>query len=141
MRTYEPLCPRHRYLDYRNNHPILVPRVDSTPITDLAVTVITVEEQLSGWYRLVRQAKSPKDLAHAYHRLATTVSFLGGWQILSFTEPAIARFEQLKASKLNIGGTDLRIAAITLELPAVLVSRNLRDFQRVPGLTVQDWTV
>ena len=36
---------------------------------------------------------------------------------------------------------DLRIAAITLENSGVLVTRNLRDFQRIPNLVVEDWAV
>ncbi len=42
--------------------------------------------------------------------------------------------------KLNVGASDLRIAAIVLEHNATLVTRNLRDFGRVPGLKVVDWT-
>lgn len=60
---------------------------------------------------------------------------------LPFTEAAIARYDDLVALKLNVGKNDLRIAAITLEHGGTLVSRNLRDFQRVPGLTVEDWSV
>ena len=43
--------------------------------------------------------------------------------------------------KLNVRANDLRIAAIALENSAIVVSRNLRDFQRVPGLQVEDWSV
>ncbi len=62
-------------------------------------------------------------------------------KILSFTEPAVHRFQALLRMKLNVGGMDLRIAAIALECGAVVVTRNLRDFQRVPGLVVHDWSV
>lgn len=34
---------------------------------------------------------------------------------------------------------DLRIASIVLANGATLLSRNLRDFDRVPGLRVENW--
>ena len=43
---------------------------------ELAITVLTVEEQLSGWYTELRKAKRPAKLARAYRRLADTVRFL-----------------------------------------------------------------
>jgi tRNA(fMet)-specific endonuclease VapC len=46
----------------------------------------------------------------------------------------------LKTAKLNIGKTDLRIAATVLEHGAILVTRNTRDFQRVPSLVLEDWS-
>ena len=105
----------------------------------IATTIISVEEILSGWYRLLRQTKEDKQLAEIYQELADAVRLVGRWQILSFTETAMARFAQLKALKLNIGSMDLRIAAITLESGGILVTRNLRDFQRVPNLPLVNW--
>ena len=42
--------------------------------------------------------------------------------------------------KLRIGTMDRKIAAIALTHDATLISRNLADFRRVPGLKVEDWT-
>ncbi|HKI35966.1 MAG TPA: hypothetical protein VKA46_29185 [Gemmataceae bacterium] len=58
---------------------------------DIAITVLTVEEQLSGWYAEVRKAKRPVRLAWAYRRLADTVSFLAHLRILTYDEPAMQR--------------------------------------------------
>src|SRR5438128_11563180 len=85
---------------------------------DVAITVLTVEEQLSGWYKELRRAKKPPLLASVYDRMARTTQFLGRLQILSFSVAAIHRWEKLKRLKLNIGKTDLRIAAIALEQSA-----------------------
>jgi tRNA(fMet)-specific endonuclease VapC len=52
---------------------------------------------------------------------------------------AIARFETLLGLKLNVGKKDLRIAAIALEAGCAVVTRNERDFRRVPGLAVENW--
>ena len=35
---------------------------------------------------------------------------------------------------------DLKIASIAMANEAILVSGNIKDFERVPDLTVQDWT-
>jgi tRNA(fMet)-specific endonuclease VapC len=107
----------------------------------LAVTVITVEEQLTGWYTQLRRVRQPDQLARVYRYLADTVTFLGGLNILSFVEPAILRYEQLKAMRLGVAGNDLRIAAIALEFGGIVVTRNVRDFSRVPNLSVENWTV
>jgi tRNA(fMet)-specific endonuclease VapC len=125
----------------RHHHAAVVRHVTAHPAADIAITVITVEEQLSGWYAKVRRAKKKDALARAYRSLADTAKFLGGKTILTLTEPAIDRYEQLKQLKLKIGRQDLRIAAITLENAAILVTRNRRDFQQVPNLTLEDWTV
>ena len=59
--------------------------------------------------------------------------------IVTFLEAAIRRYNALLAMKLNVGRMDLRIAAIALEEDAVVITRNLRDFCRVPGLPCENW--
>jgi len=38
-----------------------------------------------------------------------------------------------------IGDADLRIAAIALSRGLIVVTGNVREFQRVPGLQVENW--
>lgn len=103
--------------------------------------MITVEEQLSGWYTYLRRAKHRKQVALAYESLAISVELLSRFAILRFSEDAILRYENLRAMKLGVRGMDLRIAAIALENSGILVTRNLRDFKAVPGLMLEDWSV
>ena len=60
--------------------------------------------------------------------------------MLDFDEAAAERFLQLRRSRLRLGSMDLKIAAIALAQETTLLSRNLADFRRVPGLLVEDWT-
>ena len=119
---------------------MLLQRIARHDARQLATTVITVEEQMTGRLATLRAAKTLLQQVIAYRRLADTTEALRHLAILPFTEPAIQRYEELWALKLNVGKMDLRIAAIALELGATVVTRNLRDFTRVPGLTCEDWS-
>jgi tRNA(fMet)-specific endonuclease VapC len=125
---------------YQDGHPKVVARAQAVKPDDRAITVITVEEQLSGWYAELRQAKRPERLAWAYRRLAANVRLLSQIQIIDFDESAIRRYEQLKKAKVKVRKMDLRIAATVLERAAILVTRNVRDFRQVPGLRLEDWS-
>ena len=110
------------------------------PAGSVGITVLSVEEQLSGWYAQLRQAKKPERLAWAYRRLTENVQFLARLEILTYDENAMQRFEQLRKQKIKIGRTDLRIAAAVLEHGATLVTENTRDFMQVPGLKILRWS-
>ena len=125
---------------FQEGHEVVCRHVLSHPMEELAISVITVEEQLSGWYTLLRRAKSAQKLASAYQRLADSILLLSQFRILSFTESAIAEFQQLKTRKLGVKHMDIRIAAIARDHAGTLVTRNLRDFQRIPGLAIEDWS-
>jgi tRNA(fMet)-specific endonuclease VapC len=124
----------------QNQDPVVVQNVGAHSQVELAITIISVEEQLSGWYRQLRRAKTSEALAHVYDRLTATVQALAGVRVLSFSKSAIQRYDQLRMQRLNVAKMDLRIAAIVLEHSAILVTRNTIDFQRVPGLQLEDWS-
>lgn len=107
---------------------------------EVATTIITVEEQLSGWYTLLRRAKTTLELVPVYERMSDTIRFLSRLPILTFTENAALIYDQLRRQKPRTGRQDLRIAAITISHHAVLVTRNLHDFEDVDNLTVVDWS-
>jgi len=125
---------------YQHGHPAVVRHVLAHAVSELALAVISVEEELTGWYTKLRKVRKRDDLARVYQRLSEAVPFFARFRILSFTEPAILRYESFRRTHRNLGKNDLRIAAIALEQGAAVVTRNVRDFQRVPGLTVEDWS-
>lgn len=108
---------------------------------DIAVTtIVTFEEQTRGRLAFLSRAKTRAQLVDAYRRLENHLNMYRSIPVLSFDEAAAVEFEALKGDKLRIGTMDLRIAAIVLTHNATLLSRNVRDFQQVPQLKVEDWT-
>jgi tRNA(fMet)-specific endonuclease VapC len=88
---------------FQDGHPQVVARTLAITLDDLAISVVTVDEQLSGWYAQLRQAKRPERLAWAYGRLAAMVRFLAKIQIVDLDEPAIQPCALLRKRKLKIG--------------------------------------
>lgn len=124
---------------FQHGNPSVCRKVQQHKREELAVTIISVEEQLSGWYTRLRRAKHPAELARVYDLFTQSVRFLSRLNVVSFSEPAILRFEQLKRMKLKVSAMDLRIATIVLESVGILVTRNVQDFQRVPDLLIENW--
>ncbi len=56
----------------------------------LAVTIITVEEQIKGRFTLIKQANSSTKLIRAYAALQNTVLFFNSIAVLPFDESANA---------------------------------------------------
>ena len=102
-------------------------------------TIVTYEEQSRGWLAYINRANSMEQQIEAYERLANHLRFYLDLTVLDFDRPAAEEFERLRKARIQIGTMDLKIAAITLAQDATLLSRNLKDFEKVPGLKVEDW--
>ncbi len=123
----------------KQGHANVSDRALSQPAGAVVTSVITVEEQLSGWYTAIRKAKSPELLSDGYAELAETVSYLGHFVLLSYSVAAIAEFEHLRRLKLGISGNDIRIAAIALVNDDIVVTRNIADSGRIPAVRMVNW--
>ncbi|MCI0332315.1 MAG: type II toxin-antitoxin system VapC family toxin [Planctomycetes bacterium] len=106
---------------------------------NFVTTVISVEEQMRGWLAAIHRARKAHNQILYYTRLVGMIHFFGELRILPFNEPAADRFETLRKERVRIGTMDLKIASIALEERALLLSANLRDFERVPDLRVENW--
>ena len=69
--------------------------------------------------------------------------FLAPLEVLPFDAAAMYAYgtlrAQLQARGLPIGALDMLIAAHALALGATLVTNNLAEFARVPGLACENW--
>jgi tRNA(fMet)-specific endonuclease VapC len=63
------------------------------------------------------------------------------FQVLPYDDRAQSFFKTFKAQRVKVGPQDLRIGSIALAQGGVVVTRNRRDFERIPGLMLEDWSV
>lgn len=116
-------------------------RLRSIAPDDFATTVITYEEQCRGWLDKINRARTSETCVFAYTQLRANLSFFSNIAVVEYTSTADAKYEALVQPKVRIGTNDLKIAAIALANGATVLTRNTRDFSRVPGLLYADWTV
>jgi tRNA(fMet)-specific endonuclease VapC len=107
----------------------------------ITITIITKIEVLRGRIDYVLKADTEEKLIKAQELLFRTEELLNQLPIIPINQLAADEFNRLRAiSKLRkIGQADLLIASITLVNRAILVTRNLRHFQQIPGIEVVNW--
>ncbi len=120
--TIKPAPPLH-----------LVRRLATVPPQEQFTTSVTVGELVYGARRVGRE-----DLAVRVEQVVRRAQ-----TVLPFDTLAARTFGAVKAalerSGIPLAEPDLRIASIALTRGLTLVTRNVRHFQRVPHLTVENW--
>jgi tRNA(fMet)-specific endonuclease VapC len=106
----------------------------SYAITDIGISAITVAELQYGVQRSTKQPQNQQALDQ----------FLLPLTILPFDDGTALQYGRirayLEAQGLPIGALDTLIAAHAVQHNLTLVTNNIREFSRVHGLTVEDWT-
>lgn len=120
-------------INRRPRHERLLDRIDGRAYGELLISAITLAELEFGVAKSARGAANRSRLE----------LFLARFEIAPFDTRAAAAYGPLRAALEDkgtpIGPLDTQIAAHALALGAVLVTHNVREFGRVPGLTVENW--
>lgn len=106
---------------------------------EVVTTIITYEEQTRGWFARLAKARGPEAEIEAYGRLLQHLGAFRHIDVLPYTKSADMHFRRLRALRIRVGSLDLRIAAVVPSHDAILLTRNVRDFGKVPGLRLEDW--
>ena len=114
-------------------------RMRAHPDAIFQTTIVTFQEHVQGWLAYIN--KGHERVLLGYARLASALRDYCQAIVLPFGNAAQDRFLELEALRLRIGTMDQRIAGIALAAGATLLTRNLRDFHKVPDLRVEDWTL
>jgi tRNA(fMet)-specific endonuclease VapC len=128
---------------WQRNHLLVVERVKINA-NNITLTIITAEELIRGRFNVIRQTSQtpePDKLLLAYDLLWETLDDLKLLNVLKFDQKAYIYYIELRSQKIRIGSQDLKIASIALATNSILVTRNSRDFNKIPHLRFEDWTM
>ena len=115
-------------------------RLAALPEDEVTVSIITYEEQMRGWLAYVARTNTSERQIEAYRKLHRHIERFCRIPLVDYDKEAVAEYERLRQAGVRIGTMDLKIAAIALADDATLLTRNLADFNKVPGLQAEDWT-
>ena len=115
-------------------HPQVISNLHKYSAADIAISTITKGEMYAGSARsqIPQRSRAKQD------------NFFGRFICLPFDDGAAHHYgdmyAHLKRSGNLIGVCDLQIAAIAMANNLTVVTHDIDDFGRIPGLTIEDWT-
>jgi tRNA(fMet)-specific endonuclease VapC len=119
----------------KRSHANIVRRLQTVPVSDVCISVVTKAELLYGAEISLKRAQDESAVR----------GFLRHVEVLDLEDPAAAHYAEIRAALKNagttIGSNDLFIAAHARSLSLILVTNNTREFGRVSGLSMENWTL
>ena len=130
----------HISLIDRSEGRIIRARLASVSPDEVFASIISYEEQMRGWLAHLNSLRRTDQQIDGYIRLERMLQFYCATPLLPFDPKAMEHFQRLWIARVRIGTMDLKIASIALANDAVLLTRNLSDFSKVPDLQIEDWS-
>jgi tRNA(fMet)-specific endonuclease VapC len=109
-------------------------RLKSTSPSDVLISSLTVMEVKYGLYINPERAIKIQPLIEAFFRSIIILPFY-----TEEAEQAAQIRSSLKMAGTPIGAYDVLIAATALTHNHIIVTSNVREFQRVPNLKIENW--
>ncbi len=128
---------RHNCQEFK----ILIQRMSQVPMTDFALSIVSFHEQTLGSHNLINRAKTNKDVIRGYNLLSEILKGFAVAPVLTFDAKATLIFEQMREQKIQVATMDLRIGCIAIANNLILLTRNSKDFKKIPNLITEDWTI
>ena len=126
---------------YQYKHPPLMQRFAQEPADSVAICPINIEEIMRGRLAPLGRVLAGAKHVQAYADLVDAEEMFRLFPLVPFNAASESQFQHLRASRVRVGTLDLKIAAIALANRLTVLTRNRRDFGRVPGLLIEDWSV
>lgn len=104
------------------------------------VSVVSYLEQILCCHAKLNSVRRTAELVHWYELMLGIMDMFANLNVLPFDAAAGTVLDDLTVRKVRLKPMDLRIAAVALANGLVLVTRNVSDFGKVPGLRTADWT-
>lgn len=101
---------------------------------EVAVSVISFEEQMRGWMAVISRARDAAGQVPAYGHLRRLFDQYHEMHVLDFDAVVAAQFQALRVAHRRANTMDLKIAAVAIAHGAVLLSGNARDFAAISEL-------
>jgi tRNA(fMet)-specific endonuclease VapC len=123
-------------------NPAYAERIAKVPLDEQSAPIVAIEEILRGRLNSIRQAEAGKariTIDQAYRLFEETLDALRELKFLSYTPQAEALWHEWRKKKIKGSTHDLRMAASCVVSSVTLVTRNRRDFEHIPGLSVEFW--
>ena len=128
--------------EWLKQHPRIAERAASLDSGDeIAISNVAWFEIIRGRMSSILTAEDDEKLLLAQSRFESDFGSLSKFATYGISKPASSHFRAILAAKKcrKMSRNDLLIACIALAHKAVLVTRNVKDFANVPGLTLQNW--
>ena len=109
---------------------------------EIVVPIVVVAEIERGRIDALTKAATAEQVLRMQERMMTSRQYLSQFAVRPFNRDFAKEFEKLKQNKrlARIGNIDLQVAAIALAARVKVITRNVRDFSRIPGLQIENWT-